>query len=155
MMERRTFLSRLVQLFSALISVLFALPLLRFVQASFASTQDASAYPIGDVNALQEEITRVAFTRLMRDGWMVHTVEEYVWVRKKPDGTVLVFEPHCTHLGCAYDWDSKSEQFRCPCHGGRFDKEGNRIAGPPPRPLDRFQVKKEGTQIRIGKISKI
>jgi menaquinol-cytochrome c reductase iron-sulfur subunit len=153
-MERRTFLSRLVQLFSALISALFTLPILRFVQAAFVSTHDASTYPIGDIQTLQEEVTRVSFTRLRRDGWMVSTVEEYVWVRKKPDGTILVFEPHCTHLGCAYDWDSKSQQFQCPCHGGKFDKEGNRIAGPPPRALDRFQVKKVANQIRIGKVLK-
>jgi menaquinol-cytochrome c reductase iron-sulfur subunit len=151
-MERRTFLGRLVQFFAAMIAALFALPVFRFVQASFASTGDTSSYPIGDVVDLQEEITRVAFTRLVRDGWMVSTVEEYVWVRKKPDGSILVFEPHCTHLGCAYDWNSKSQQFQCPCHGGKFDKEGNRIAGPPPRPLDRFQVTKEGNQIRIGKL---
>ena len=154
-MERRTFLSRLVQFFSALIAALFALPVLRFVQASFASTSDTTSYPIGDAQTSQEEVTRVSFTRLVRDGWMVRNVEEYVWIRKKPDGTILVFEPHCTHLGCAYDWDSKSQQFLCPCHGGKFDKEGNRIAGPPPRPLDRFQVKKEGNQIRIGRVVKI
>jgi quinol---cytochrome c reductase iron-sulfur subunit, bacillus type len=153
-MERRTFLSRLVQLFSAMIGVLFTFPVFRFFQGSFASAAEADRYPIGDIQALQEEITRVSFTRLVRDGWMVSTVEEYVWVRKKPDGTIVVFEPHCTHLGCAYDWDSKSQQFLCPCHGGKFDKDGNRIAGPPPRALDRFQVKKEGNQLRIGKILK-
>ena len=153
-MERRTFLARLAQFFSAMIAALFALPALRFVQASFASTRDTTSYRIGDVQGLQEEITRVPFTRLVRDGWMVSTVEEYVWVRKKQDGTILVFEPHCTHLGCAYDFDSKSQQFLCPCHGGKFDMEGNRIAGPPPRALDRFQVQKEGNQIRIGKLVK-
>jgi quinol---cytochrome c reductase iron-sulfur subunit, bacillus type len=153
-MERRTFLARIVQLFSAFIAALFALPVFRFVQVSLASTRDSSSYPIGDVQSLQEEITRVPFTRLLRDGWMVRAVQEYVWVRKKPDGTILVFEPHCTHLGCAYDWDENSRQFLCPCHGGKFDKDGNRTAGPPPRPLDRFQVQKEGNQIRIGKILK-
>jgi menaquinol-cytochrome c reductase iron-sulfur subunit len=151
-MERRTFLARLVQFFSAVIGALFALPIFRFMQGSFASSAEVDSYPIGDIQALQEEVTRVAFTRLVRDGWMVSTVEEYVWVRKKPDGSILVFEPHCTHLGCAYDWDLKSQQFHCPCHGGKFDKEGNRIAGPPPRALDRFEVQKEGDQIRIGKV---
>ena len=26
----------------------------------------------------------------------------------------------------------------CPCHGGAYDTEGNRVAGPPVRALDRF-----------------
>src|SRR5688572_17701357 len=104
-MNRRTLLARTVQSFSALIATFFALPLFSFIRASFASSSVESAYPIGSIQALQDEVTRVTFTRLLRDGWMVRTVEEYVWVQKKPDGTIAVFEPHCTHLGCAYDWD--------------------------------------------------
>jgi menaquinol-cytochrome c reductase iron-sulfur subunit len=29
--------------------------------------------------------------------------------------------------------------FQCPCHGGAYDAEGNRTAGPPVRALDRYQ----------------
>ena len=29
--------------------------------------------------------------------------------------------------------------FGCPCHGGQYDTEGNRTAGPPVRSLDRFE----------------
>jgi Rieske Fe-S protein len=29
--------------------------------------------------------------------------------------------------------------FQCPCHGGAYDSEGNRTAGPPVRALDRYQ----------------
>src|SRR5262249_56056776 len=29
--------------------------------------------------------------------------------------------------------------FGCPCHGGQYDQEGNRTAGPPVRALDRFE----------------
>jgi hypothetical protein len=29
--------------------------------------------------------------------------------------------------------------FGCPCHGGLYDSEGNRTAGPPVRSLDRFE----------------
>ena len=28
--------------------------------------------------------------------------------------------------------------FGCPCHGGQYDTEGNRTAGPPVRALDRY-----------------
>ncbi len=28
--------------------------------------------------------------------------------------------------------------YGCPCHGGQYDPEGNRIAGPPVRALDRY-----------------
>ena len=29
--------------------------------------------------------------------------------------------------------------FGCPCHGGAYDTEGNRVAGPPVRALDRYE----------------
>jgi menaquinol-cytochrome c reductase iron-sulfur subunit len=29
--------------------------------------------------------------------------------------------------------------FQCPCHGGAYDAEGNRVAGPPVRALDRYE----------------
>ena len=31
--------------------------------------------------------------------------------------------------------------YSCPCHGGAYDSLGLVTAGPPPRPLDRFDVK--------------
>jgi Rieske Fe-S protein len=31
--------------------------------------------------------------------------------------------------------------FGCPCHGGQYDTEGNRTAGPPVRALDRYGYK--------------
>jgi hypothetical protein len=37
--------------------------------------------------------------------------------------------------------------FGCPCHGGQYDNEGNRTAGPPVRALDRY-----GYSIRDGKL---
>jgi cytochrome b6-f complex iron-sulfur subunit len=46
----------------------------------------------------------------------------------------------CTHLGCITGWKSDEGIIACPCHGSRYDKEGNVIAGPAPRPLQRFQI---------------
>jgi len=44
----------------------------------------------------------------------------------------------CPHLGCRLRWEG--DHFLCPCHTGVFDKEGNVVSGPPPRPLDRYEV---------------
>ena len=55
----------------------------------------------------------------------------------------------CTHLGCRVRWIADNQQFFCPCHNAAFDKEGNILAGPPPRPLDRFEVKVEDGQLFI------
>jgi len=47
----------------------------------------------------------------------------------------------CPHLGCLVAWNRDHNMFLCPCHGGKFDAEGQIVAGPPPRPLDLFAIR--------------
>ena len=44
----------------------------------------------------------------------------------------------CTHLGCTVA--RSKEGFACPCHGSRFDSNGNVVGGPAPRPLPWLEV---------------
>jgi hypothetical protein len=37
--------------------------------------------------------------------------------------------------------------FGCPCHGGQYDTEGNRTAGPPVRALDRYDFEIENGRL--------
>lgn len=53
------------------------------------------------------------------------------------DAMFVVFSNRCMHLGCPVQ--ATSQGFQCPCHGGAYNTVGQRIAGPPIRPLDRFQ----------------
>ena len=62
---------------------------------------------------------------------------------------VTAFSRRCTDLGCLVSWNRERQQFVCPCHQGVFDKTGRNIAGPPPRPLDRFEVVKRGEQLYV------
>ena len=82
----------------------------------------------------------------------------------KPSFTALY--SRCTHLGCPVQPNGPVEDeqkktygdhvelipvlavgFGCPCHGGQYDTEGNRTAGPPVRALDRAEF-----SIRDGKL---
>lgn len=54
-----------------------------------------------------------------------------------------VFSGICTHLGCIVQWKPEEEHFYCPCHKGVFEKTGQVISGPPPRPLDEYKVEVE------------
>jgi Rieske Fe-S protein len=53
------------------------------------------------------------------------------------DAMFVVFSNRCMHVGCPVA--ATGIGFSCPCHGGQYDVVGQRIAGPPVRPLDRFQ----------------
>jgi Rieske Fe-S protein len=53
------------------------------------------------------------------------------------DAMFVVFSNRCMHLGCPIA--ATSLGFACPCHGGQYDQNGARTAGPPIRSLDRFQ----------------
>ena len=63
---------------------------------------------------------------------------------------IVAFSRRCTDLGCLVSWNKEREQFVCPCHQGAFDKTGLNIAGPPPRPLDRFNIIKRGEQLYVN-----
>jgi succinate dehydrogenase / fumarate reductase iron-sulfur subunit len=62
---------------------------------------------------------------------------------------IVCFKSNCPHLGCVVKWDALSGRFRCSCHGGNFDRDGNVIAGPPPRPLDRYAFKLDSGHLLV------
>jgi Rieske Fe-S protein len=41
--------------------------------------------------------------------------------------------------------------FGCPCHGGQYDPEGNRVSGPPVRALDRYEFAIVNGRLVLGK----
>lgn len=46
----------------------------------------------------------------------------------------------CTHLGCLTAWKPESGIIACPCHGSKFNREGDKIAGPAPKPLPWYRM---------------
>ena len=38
--------------------------------------------------------------------------------------------PRCPHLGCALKWNPQERSWDCPCHGSRFDEDGNLLENP-------------------------
>ena len=63
------------------------------------------------------------------------------------DAMFVVFSNRCMHLGCPVL--ASSVGFGCPCHGGQYDTRGVRTAGPPIRPLDRFEWKVESDKLML------
>ncbi len=76
--------------------------------------------------------------------WVHNTGKDNISDWTAPDAKFIVFSNRCMHLGCPVQ--AGLTGFACPCHGGQYNKQGQRIAGPPIRPLDRYQW-----EVRNGK----
>jgi cytochrome b6-f complex iron-sulfur subunit len=58
----------------------------------------------------------------------------------------------CTHLGCTPNWLEAAQEFKCPCHGSGYYKNGINFEGPTPRPLERYAISlAEDGQILVDK----
>ena len=66
-------------------------------------------------------------------------------------GELRAFSAVCTHLSCTVQYREDLHQIWCACHNGHFDLAGRNVQGPPPRPLDTFDVNVRGDEIVVSK----
>jgi cytochrome b6-f complex iron-sulfur subunit len=55
----------------------------------------------------------------------------------------------CTHAGCTIAFNSASQTFICPCHGGTYDLNGKVISGPPPGPVTKYTITRNNNILAI------
>jgi cytochrome b6-f complex iron-sulfur subunit len=67
------------------------------------------------------------------------------------EGQLRAFSAVCTHLTCTVSYESDTSTLYCPCHNGRFDLAGNVISGPPPRPLETYEIEVVSGDILVSK----
>lgn len=56
-------------------------------------------------------------------------------------GNVHAVSAVCSHLGCGVSFNTVEESWDCPCHGSRFDSDGEILHGPAVRPLEKISSK--------------
>ncbi len=61
----------------------------------------------------------------------------------------FAFSAICTHQGCVVDPPAKNGSTFCPCHGSRFDGNGNVLVGPATKPLAHYAVNVCGGQVYV------
>ena len=67
------------------------------------------------------------------------------------DGKLIAFSAICTHLTCSVVFEEDTNTLLCPCHNGRFDLSGNVVSGPPPAPLESYNIEIQGEDIVVTK----
>jgi Rieske Fe-S protein len=66
-----------------------------------------------------------------------------------PSGEWRAFSAVCTHLQCTVQYRTDLELIWCPCHNGRFDLTGRNVSGPPPKPLEAYEVVVKGDEVVV------
>jgi len=154
--SRRKFFKYLVNSIGAVIATvlavplggLFILPALRKPKVVWRECGAVEDFPVG-------EIKLVPLKPLERRKWPEDWGTEAAFVQRKSEDVFVVYNLHCTHVGCPVNWSPPAKRFFSPCHGGVFDTDGRVLSGPPPRPLDRYEVKIENGALYAGPVYKV
>ncbi len=67
------------------------------------------------------------------------------------DGTYHALSAVCTHLNCTVQYRPERRDIWCACHNGTYSVDGHNISGPPPKPLEEYQVAIKSDQIFVRK----
>jgi cytochrome b6-f complex iron-sulfur subunit len=141
---RRGFLESLtnVLLGSGAVSLLGTLlyPVVRFVSPPPVPESEAGnvvAAKLADLPLNSGKVFRFG----TRPAIVVHT----------PAGQLRAFSAVCTHLQCIVQYREDIERIWCACHNGHFDLAGRNVAGPPPRPLEEYEVSVRGDDVVVAR----
>lgn len=139
---RRRFLTMLFALGSAIGVTGFFAPVIRY------------AYPVLKGGGFEKvRVASKAQLAPLNEGVRFEYQEIPAQLIQLEDGSYAAYSLVCTHLGCIVRWEPKNKDFHCPCHGGKFDPEGNVIAGPPPKPLNKLKLSVAGNDIFVEGIA--
>jgi menaquinol-cytochrome c reductase iron-sulfur subunit len=154
--SRRKFFKYLVNSLGAAIAAILAVPLgglyilpaLRKPKVVWKKCGAVEDFPVG-------EIKLVPLQPLQRRQWPEDWGTEAAFVHRKSEDVFVVYNLHCTHVGCPVNWSPPAKRFFSPCHGGVFDADGRVLSGPPPRPLDRYEIKIENGILYAGPVYRV
>jgi Rieske Fe-S protein len=151
-LNRGRFLSGVTVGVGGLMSAVIAAPALGYVLAPAFETDrnydidlgPTSLYPVDTANPFHV----VTFTRVPNGSDIDRRV---VFIRNDGNDAFTAISNTCMHLGCPVR-NFGASGFGCPCHGGQYDSEGRRIAGPPVRPLNRYATRVVKGKLILGEL---
>ena len=160
---RRDFLTRTLGWLTAAIAAVVGVPAAVMVASpTFRKAADdwSPIARIGDPGPYEADVSVVgqpiltSFKALRADAYVQPQLTNVpVFVLNRGKDQFTVYDVRCTHLGCPVSWDPDKKEFLSPCHNGVFDIDGNVVAGPPPRPLDRYEFKIEDGVLFAGPLA--
>jgi menaquinol-cytochrome c reductase iron-sulfur subunit len=150
-LSRRNFFQAAIWGIGGLIGIGYGVPAVAYVVGPSLKSQGEQTWMRLGLTSKVELGTPTLFTLTIetQTGWIKSTEEISVYVLSTDGRTFIAMSNICTHLACHIRWIAEQNNFFCPCHNGVFDVSGNVLAGPPPRPLDRYDIKVENDQLFV------
>ncbi|HSI68141.1 MAG TPA: ubiquinol-cytochrome c reductase iron-sulfur subunit [Planococcus sp. (in: firmicutes)] len=155
--SRRQFLGYTLTGVGGFMAAGMLMPMVRFAVDPVLQATGLGDFVMTDKRAddVTEEPERIDFTYEQVDAWYTSDVTMSAWVYREGD-RIIAMSPVCKHLGCTVNWAGDPEepnQFFCPCHAGRYEKNGQNVAGTPPLgPLDEYEVEEQDGFVLIGPV---
>lgn len=148
---RRSFLSTATWLIGALISAVYTIPAISYLIAPTREDEEEGDWlPLGSASKVELGTPALFKATIERQtGWISNLEEVSAYVLTENGRDFVAFSNICSHLGCRVRWIEDQEEFFCPCHNGVFAKDGTVLEGPPPRPLDEFEIRVVDDRIEI------
>lgn len=150
-LKRRDALKAATWAIGGIIGLLYAIPgvayligpaLRKVVEERWISIGSTSKLELGTPTLFKATVER-------QTGWITDQEELSIYVRTENGRDFVAMSNVCTHLGCRVRWIQDEQIFFCPCHNGVFSPNGEVLDGPPPAPLNRYEVMVEQGQIYI------
>ncbi|PZX07695.1 Rieske Fe-S protein [Psychrobacillus insolitus] len=154
--SRRQFLSYTLTGVGGFMAAGMLMPMVRFAIDPVLQKSEGGDFVLTEkkIADITEVPVRVDFTFEQVDAWYKSDVTNAAWVYKEGD-EIIALSPVCKHLGCTVNWEgdpAHKNQFFCPCHAGRYEKNGANVPKTPPLgPLDQFEVRENEGFLEIGK----
>ena len=149
--SRRDFLGFATWAIGGIISAGMGIPAVAYIVGPALQRNEAQEWiRLGSTKKIELGTPTLFKTKIERQtGWIVNEEEISIYVLTENGRDFVAMSNICTHLGCRIRWIDDREEFFCPCHNGVFDKDGGIVAGPVPKPLDRFETKVEDNQLFV------
>lgn len=148
--KRRRFLMNLSLGLGGVAALAAGIPVLGALFAPLLADKPEAWRDVGAVEGFPVKSTRlVKFKNAAPQSWGGVSAHTAAWLRRETEEQFVAFSVNCTHLGCPVRWEEEAHLFMCPCHGGVYYKDGTVAAGPPPKPLTRYQVRVQNGQVQI------
>lgn len=149
--KRKDFLSTATFTIGGLIGLGLGIPALIYVIGPALQVQEEQNWiRLGSVSKVELGTpTLFKATIERKTGWIVNQEEISFYVLTENGQEFIAMSNICTHLGCRVRWIEDQDGFFCPCHNAIFAKDGSVVSGPPPSPLERFEVKVEDDQLFV------